>query len=112
MLTDIIKGIFESEEDFELVGEVSENDALLEAVIEALADVIVVGQLGAPESHNYRDLLYARPRIKIIAIGADGRQAILHELQHQLIPIGDVSPASLITAIRVAARPDEKDATS
>src|SRR5690348_6037656 len=108
MLTDIIKGVFASEEDFELVGEVSENDPLLQAVIEAQADVIVVGQLGAPESHNYPDLLYARPRIKILVIGTDGRQAVLHELQHQLIPIGDLSPASLTRAIRVAVRPDER----
>jgi len=112
MLTDIVKAIFASEKDFELVGEVGEHDALLQAAIDAQADVIVVGPLVAAESRDFRDFLHARPRMKIVAIGVDGRQAVLHELQYQLIPIGDVSPASLLAAIRVAARSDERDTAS
>jgi DNA-binding NarL/FixJ family response regulator len=106
MLIDIVKSIIASQLDFALAGEISGQERLLQAAIAKRADVIVVGALMTTETSDYRDLLYRRPRTKIIAIAADGRHALLHELQPHVTPLDEVSPASLIAAIRGASHPD------
>ena len=106
MLTDIVKGIIASQADFDLAGEIiGEDGLLLQAATDAEVDVMVVGPLLVIGSNEYHHLLYGRPRMKIVAIAADGREAALHELQPHVIPLGEVSPASLITAIRSASHP-------
>jgi hypothetical protein len=100
MLTDIVKNIIVSQEDFDLAGEITSHNELLQAATETQADVIVVGGFALTEPKIFQDLLYGRPLLKIVAIAADGRNAFLHELQPHLIPLGEVSPASLIAAIR------------
>jgi len=82
MLTDIVKGIIASQEDFHLAGEIIGQDGLLlQAATDAEVDVMVVGPLAVIGSNEYYPLLYGRPRMKIVAIAADGREAALHELQ-------------------------------
>jgi hypothetical protein len=102
MLMDIVENIVVSQDDFDLAGKVTDRDGLLQAATDMQADVIVLGALAATEAKDYHDLLYGRPRMKIIAISTDGRDAFLHELQPHLIPVGEVAPASLIAAIRSA----------
>jgi len=100
MLIDIIKGIIATQRDFVVVGEISVQDGLLRTAIDKRVDVIIVSALTTNKTENYSDLLYRRQRMKIIAIAADGRQALLHVLQPHAIPVGEVSAASLIAAIR------------
>jgi hypothetical protein len=106
MLMDIVKSIVISQADFDLAGEIVGTDGLLQAAMDVQADVVVLGGLASAGNDNYHDLLYGRPRIKVIVIAASGREAVLHELQPQLIPLGDVAPASLIAAIRGTPHPD------
>jgi hypothetical protein len=100
MLMDIVKNIVVSQDDFDLVGEIIGPAGLRQAATDVQADVIVLGALAATETKDLQDLLYGRPRMKIIVIAADGRNAILHELQPRLIQLGEVAPISLIAAIR------------
>jgi hypothetical protein len=106
MLSDIIKSIIASEENFILVGqvsipdEVSIRDELVRVAVGRRTDVIIVGPLPAAETRDYREFLYRRPRMRIIAIAVGGRHALVHELQPRIIPLDEVSPASLIAAIR------------
>jgi hypothetical protein len=106
MLMDIVKNIVVSQEDFDLAGEISGRNGLLQAATDTQADVVVVGGFAATELKIYQDLLYGRPLLRIVAIAADGRNAFLHELQPHLIPLGEVAPASLIAAIRNAPHTD------
>jgi DNA-binding NarL/FixJ family response regulator len=106
MLMDIVKNIVVSQDDFELAGEIIDQAELLQAVTNVQANVIVLGAPVGSETEDYHDLLYERPRMKIIVIAADGRDAVLHELQPRLIQLGDVAPASLIAAIRGAPEPN------
>jgi hypothetical protein len=110
MLIDIVKGIVASQDDFNLAGEMIGQDGLLQAATDAQADVTIVGPLVAAGSDNFRDLLYGRPQMTIVAISSDGREAILHQLKPHVIPLGEVSPASLIAAIRSASNPDGANA--
>jgi DNA-binding NarL/FixJ family response regulator len=107
MLMDIVKNIVTSQEDFDLAGEIAGTDGLLQAATDVQADVVVLGASAATENDHYHHLLYGRPRIKIIVIAADGRDAIVHELRPRLIPLREVAPASLIEAIRGTAHSDD-----
>jgi hypothetical protein len=106
MLMDIVKNIVVSQVDFDLVGEITGAEALQNAAGEVQADVIVLGALGTSESIAYEDLLFSRPRMKVVAITAGGREAVLHELQPRTVRLGEIAPATLIAAIRGAACAD------
>jgi hypothetical protein len=106
ILMDMVKNIVVSQDDFTLAGEMISRDGLVRAAADGRADVVVLRALATTEAGEYRDLLYSRPRMKIIVIAEDGRDAVLHELEPHLIPLADVAPASLIAAIRSAAHSD------
>jgi hypothetical protein len=45
-------------------------------------------------------LLFARPRMKVFAIGSDGRDMSLYELRPREVAFADVSALGLVAAIR------------
>lgn len=100
MLVDIIKDITASHEDIDVIGELTDHDELTQTAIRTRADVVVVGKATENGRDDYRDLLRRRPQLKVLAITADGRRGFLHELQPRVISLGEVSPSSLIDAIR------------
>jgi DNA-binding NarL/FixJ family response regulator len=100
MLMDIVKDIIADEADIELAGEAASRTRLAQAATRARADVVVLGKNESSGDDDYRDLLYRLPRLKVLAIAADGRRAFLHELQPRVVALGEVSPASLVDAIR------------
>ena|SRR6516225_2461277 len=100
MLMDIIKGIIATQRDFAVVGEVSVRNRVPRALADTRADVMIVGPQATTETEDYSTLLYQSPRMKIIAITAGGQEAVLHVLRPHVIQVADVSPASLIAAIR------------
>jgi DNA-binding NarL/FixJ family response regulator len=105
MLMDIVKDIIADEEDIALVGEVADRTSLVQAATHTRADVVVLGRAGPGGNDDYRDLLYRRPRMKVLAIAADGRRAFLHELQPRVVALGEISPTSLVEAIRECSPP-------
>jgi len=106
MLVDIIKDITASHEDIYVIGELADRNDLTQTAIRTRADVIVVGKATGGSQDDYHKLLRSRPELKILAITADGRRGFLHELQPRVIPIGELSPSSLIDAIlgRIVSR--------
>jgi DNA-binding NarL/FixJ family response regulator len=112
MLMDIVKTIVVSQDDFDLAGEIIGRDGVIQAAKDAQADVIVLRALVATEIKGYHDLLYDRPRMKIISIAIDGRDAIVHELQPHLIALGEVAPDSLVAAIRATPDADSRASES
>lgn len=103
MMRDIIRDITSSHKDIDVIAELAHRDELTKTAIRTRADVVVVGKAAGDGHEDYRDLLRKRPRLKILAISADGRRGFLHELQPRVVPLGEVSPDSLIEAIRGSA---------
>jgi len=101
MLTDMIKAIIASQSDFELVGEVVGVSGLADIASDVAADVVILGR--ALSSESALRVLYRAPRTKIVAIDADGRRSVLHELRLNRTSLGEISPAALVTTIRNAA---------
>jgi DNA-binding NarL/FixJ family response regulator len=104
MLVDIVKDVIASHEDIEVAGEIEGHTGLLAAAIQTQADVVVLREPAGSASEIYRELLHGRPRLKILAITADGRRGFLHHLQPRVVALGELSPSSLIDAIRNGSR--------
>jgi hypothetical protein len=98
MQIDIVKNILASQKEIVVVGETVDPSEVSRAVTAVKANVVVISEAAVPSS--YRELLYRRPRLRIIAIIADGRQARVHHLQPDVATILDLSPTSLVAAIR------------
>src|SRR5262249_16711794 len=66
MLMDIVKGIIADEDDIELAGEVVSRTRLEQVATQTRTDVVVLGKNESSDNDDYRDLLYRRPRLKVL----------------------------------------------
>lgn len=103
MLIDIVKDIIASHEDIEVAGEIANGGAVLPAAVSVQAEIIILGKTAGGDGDDYDEILYSRPQLKILAITADGRRGFLHEMAPHVVPLGELSPASLIDAILQAS---------
>lgn len=89
------------EPDLLVVAEVSgEVATLLEA---GRADVVIVGMTGDELPALAERLVDEYPRIGVLAVDMDRRQGLLYRPRPELTSIAEVTPASLVAAIRRAA---------
>jgi hypothetical protein len=105
MLVDIVKDVIASHEDIDVAGEIEGHTGLLAAAMQTQADVVVLREAAGGASEIYHELLRGCPKLKILAITADGRRGFLHRLQPRVVALGELSSSSLIDAIRNASAP-------
>ena len=105
MMHDIILQLLTRESDFQVTAPADKTSTLLDASKKYRPDVIVTsfGEDGANTA--YTDLLLECPRVKVLDVRSDGRKGYLYELRPERKRLGEVSPESLVTAIRSAALP-------
>jgi hypothetical protein len=103
MLMDIIRDITAAHEDIDVIGELAGHADLAGTAARTGADVVVVGKTAESRDEDYGEVLRRRPQLRILAISADGRRGFLHELQPRIVPLGELSPGSLVDAIRGGA---------
>jgi hypothetical protein len=91
--------------DLEIVVPPSDAPLRLPAALEYVdADVVIVG-LPAIDTAAVRDpMLFANPRLRILGIALDGRDAVLYELAPHRVALGGVSEHQLLSAIRTDTR--------
>ena len=95
MMRDIIEGAVEPQADMQLVGHYT--DAELEsAVRKHEADVVILNE-GA-DKDVYKQLLMARPQLKVVVMTSNGRSANLFEFRR--LYLSEPSPLALIGAVR------------
>jgi DNA-binding NarL/FixJ family response regulator len=102
MLREIVRNSVANEPDMQIVGDTDNR----ERVFESISDVDVV-ILGAPEPSDSvlaQDVLRASSSTRVLAIAANGRSASMWLLQPYPVPLGEVSPTSLVGAIRASGR--------
>jgi hypothetical protein len=100
MLLDILGHVVASERDMVIAGQVADDENLLSAVRRTRADVILVRQAVEDERRKYASLLFARPKLRIVAIARDGSTGLLYELRPQRIALGRLSADALRRALR------------
>ena len=100
---EIIRDTIASADDIALVGEFPANAALVQAVDDRKADVVIFGTAGKGLPTRCLELMSKRPRTKVLTVERNGRAAFLYELRPYAVPLGEASPSTLLDAVRGAA---------
>jgi DNA-binding NarL/FixJ family response regulator len=104
ILRDIVQTVLAAQSDMVLTA--APASAPLDVTLDRLdADVVIVAESprdtnGGADDERYATLLYAHPHLRIVGIAGDGRQAYVHELRPQRVPLGALSPETLVDAVR------------
>jgi hypothetical protein len=106
LLADIISAIVASQTDFELVGDVVGTAGLAPATSQAAADILIRG--GRLQRRQALRLLWRSPRMKIVTIDPDGHGGVLYELRLDRSVLEEISPVTLVAAIRGAKKSDRR----
>jgi hypothetical protein len=104
MLTEIVSDSLRDQHDMVLVLASADTIELRQAVAATHADVAIVDQARWGDGAGYEVPLMAFPCLKIFAVSDAGKRTVLHELRPQRVPLGELSPSGLLTAIRNALR--------
>ena len=101
MLRTIVKDILSADPQCEIVAEAVEQDNLRAQLHETPADVIILAVSDLEGILNrFTALLAQHPATRIIAITSGGNRAFLYDLRPHVTPIDELSPATLLSAIR------------
>jgi hypothetical protein len=103
MLRGILRTLVGGEPGLRVSREYTEFASLRAAVDDNEANIVVFGD-GSPRlEDDCRELLEARPRVKLFVVGGDGRRTTLYELRPHRENLGEVAPRELLAAMRSAA---------
>ena len=98
MLREIVRDTLTRQPDMEIVGDLDGSKGILQSLEHV--DVAIVGAREPDDSPLAEQMLQASPSTRVLAIATSGQSATLWDLRPYKVSLGDVSPASLIRAIR------------
>jgi hypothetical protein len=101
MMSDIVREILD-EPDIRVTAELPLGPDVGAEVADAGAEVVILATADQMLSETVRDLLSRQPWSKVLTIRDDGRTTSLHELLPHETELGEVSPATLLEAVRTA----------
>lgn len=99
MLTEVVRGIVEPEPGCQVVGEFPGRDLRSTRLLAAGADILIVGSDEVRED-DVAQIVKDCCRLRILGLSSDGSRALLHELRPRRIPLGELSPARLLSVVR------------
>ena len=102
LLRDIVRETLASHSDLEILAEVAERREVLAAAERTRADIAIVGVTQSDRRSVVRELLAEHRRLRIIALTSDGRFGYVYHHDLHETAIAEISPRSLIAAIRGA----------
>lgn len=102
MLREMIRSAIDDANDMSVVGSIEPGADVTSSLARTDADVLVVSVHDALAAATVAPILYSRPRLTVLAIGANGRDTVLHELRPHQLALGDVSASGLLEAIRTS----------
>jgi DNA-binding NarL/FixJ family response regulator len=100
ILESIVLAALASETAVEVVGTFSRLEEMETFLSERAVELAIVDVGTESDSRVEARLLHKFPRLRLLAIGGDGRTATLHELRPHATPLGEISPERLRQAIR------------
>ncbi len=108
LLGDIVRDtLAANHDDVAILAEVETRGEIASAVRRTDADVAVLGVASQDDLSDFLGSLLAdHPRLAVIALASDGRNGCVYRLKPISSAIEDVSPASLMQAIRATAAMD------
>jgi DNA-binding NarL/FixJ family response regulator len=107
LLADLAEEILNRDPETRVVGRLDAHGALspesaVAAARDAHAAVVLLGVPGRWAARFCEALMDRQPRIKVLLIDEDGREATAAELAPRVTPLGEMWPERLIDAIREA----------
>lgn len=107
ILRGIVQKILRDQSSFHVIAPVNTDKTVVEAVTEYRPDVVITCEENdIPErgGQNPADLLFLQPRLKVLAVRKDGREAEIWWLQPTQMTFEDISPECLVRVIRESGR--------
>jgi DNA-binding NarL/FixJ family response regulator len=99
----LVRDIVEATPDLRLVGEGNAEPVAIDAAAGTAADFVIVSVRDPALAGIHLQLLEERPLARVLAVAGSGEEASLWQLRPEQELIGDISPETLLEAIR---RPD------
>ena len=106
---ELIERAVAAEADMLIVGSEPDLDELPAAAAASRPEFVIVGLVDEslpPPAERYLD---EHARLKLLGVEAHDGTAFLYVLRPERAPLGEVSPADVVAAIRKAAAPREDD---
>ena len=103
MLLEMVTGIVTAHPDMVITGKMQESTDICLVVKKTKTDIVIVRERAGRQHQDHRKLLYSRPHLKVLSITSDGHRFLLHELRPFRASLGEISPESLVRAIRSGA---------
>jgi hypothetical protein len=102
MLRDIIEDAVGTRTDMAIVARVARTHELRAAVDRTAVDIVILHVAEEGELESFDDMLFAHPRIRLLALTGDARAASIYALRPHMDPMRVVSPQGIVEAIRSA----------
>jgi hypothetical protein len=99
MLRDIVQNMLGGVPDVALTTAPVRVDGLDEMLAALEPDVVILDEASS-RGDDFAALLFAHPRLRLVAISGDGRDAHLYELRPHRVALGALSPTALIDVVR------------
>lgn len=103
LLGDIVRETLSEHPDLEVFGDTSSEAPLSTTVASTDADVAIIGLPASGGLGLADDLLRAHPRLMVVALADNARTACVYQLKTQVTPLRELTPRSLLAAVRQAA---------
>lgn len=94
MLREVVREVIARDPRLTIVGELPERGERLLDALPYDPEVVVTGSAGLSDD-AVDELLTARPRVRVLAIGADGGRTVVYRLRPERMLLGELSPAAL-----------------
>ena len=95
MLQSIIVEALSQRDDVALVV----SDPVDAGVTGSDVDVVLAAAPDPQNPNGLLDLLWRWPKSRVVVVGSSGRDAVLYELAPRKLPLGELSPATLVEAV-------------
>jgi DNA-binding NarL/FixJ family response regulator len=99
LLRELLRELLPARGTVVVVAEAPARAALIPAVDESGARVVIFGDADSYASTELEQLLAARPRTRLLSVASDGRHTTLYALRPHMQELGELSPSALIDAI-------------
>ena len=108
LLGDILRATLSDHPDLEVFSDRSSGARVGAIVASTDADVAIITLPPTGRDRLADDLLRAHPRLTVVALADNARAGCIYQLKTQVTPLPDVTPGSLLAAVRqVGAATDQ-----